>query len=182
MLFGLALVPFAVFWLWYDQARWGTWTDIGYVAWYHRDPAGAPTGLPFQLAYLPYELRSFFLQAPAFVARWPFVIPSISGVALTFTSPALLFALWAKQPRSIVVGLWAATVVVAAPSFLYYVNGFAQYGMRHALDFEPFLFALMALAAARIGLPVLARIAIAWSCLAGAYGVWYWTTIVRPGN
>ena len=45
------------------------------------------------------------------------------------------------------IALWVATLLTAAPNFLYYVNGYAQFGMRHALDFEPFLVALMLLAA-----------------------------------
>jgi hypothetical protein len=176
-----ALVPFALFWLWYNQARWGTWADVGYVLWYREDAFGTPNGLPVQLSYLPYELHSFFVQRPDFVNRFPYVIPNISGVALTFTSPALGYAFFARRPGWLVAGLWAAALVVAVPSLLYYVNGFAQYGMRHALDFEPFLFVLMALAA-RAGLPAIVKALIAWSCLAGAYGVWYWTAILRPGS
>ncbi|MDE2572363.1 MAG: hypothetical protein KGM44_07575 [bacterium] len=178
--FAVALLPFAAFWLWYDQARWGTFADIGYVTWFHQDQAGSPTGSPLALRYLGYELHSFFVQMPALSARFPFVIPSLSGVALTWTSPALIFAFWARRPRAEVLWLWAVTLLVAGPSMLYYVNGFAQYGMRHALDFEPYLFALMALAARR-GLPLWARLLIAWSCAAGLYGIWYWNAIVRHG-
>lgn len=176
--FCAALVPFVACWLWYNQARWGTYADIGYTTWFHEDQAGSPYGSPFALRYLRYELWSFFVQAPALTARFPFVIPSFSGVALTWTSPALIYACWARRPRGDVLWLWAATVVVAGPSLLYYVNGFAQYGMRHALDFEPYLFALMALAA-RGGLPLWVRASIVWSCAAGLYGVWYWNAFVR---
>lgn len=179
--FAAALVPFAAFWLWYNQARWGMFNDIGYTTWFHQDQAGSPVGSPFALHYLRYELWSFFVQAPAFTASAPFVVPSLSGVALTWTSPALVYALWARRPRAEVLWLWACTIVVAGPSLLYYVNGFAQYGMRHALDFEPYLLALMALAARR-GLPLWVKVLIVWSIAAGLYGVWYWNAIVRPTN
>ncbi|TAM62441.1 hypothetical protein EPN52_00710 [bacterium] len=179
--FVAALAPFAMFWLWYNQARWGTFADIGYTTWFHQDQAGAPYGSPFALHYLGYELWSFFVQAPSFMPQAPWIVPSVSGVALTWTSPALIYALWARRPRAEVLWLWAATIVTAGPSLLYYVNGFAQYGMRHALDFEPFLFALMALAA-RKGLPLWARVLIVWSCAAGLYGVWYWSALVRVGS
>jgi hypothetical protein len=181
LLFVAGMAPLALFWLWYNEVRWGTWLDVGYVLFYRQDVIGSPTGVPFQLKYLPYQLHSFFVQGPDLVAQWPFVIPSLSGVALTFTSPALLFAAWARRPLLAVGACWGAAALVAAPSFLYYTNGYAQYGMRHALDFEPFLFVLMALAA-RGGLPLAARAATAWSCAVGTYGVWYWTTITRPGN
>jgi hypothetical protein len=81
----------------------------------------------------------------------------------------------------LVAALWAAALLTAAPNFLYYVNGFAQYGMRHALDFIPFLTALMFLAA-RDRLPLWTKILIGYSCAASLYGVWYWNAFVRTGN
>jgi hypothetical protein len=50
--------------------------------------------------------------------------------------------------------------------------------MRHALDFEPFLVALMLLAA-RERLAVWARALIAYSVAAGLWGCWYWLSYVR---
>jgi hypothetical protein len=176
--FGAAVAFGAVLWVAYNQARWGLWYDIGYTAWYHQDSVGSPFGSPFQWRYLPYELWSFFVQAPAFQPSWPFAVPGYGGVALTWTSPALALALFARRPRALVAGLWVATLLVAGPSFLYYVNGFAQFGMRHALDFEPFLIVLMALAA-RERVPLLAKAAIVWSVAVGWWGIWYWNAFYR---
>jgi len=177
--FGSVLAVAAVLWGAYNFARWGTLGDIGYTTWYQHDSAGMTSGSPFRLLYLPYELSSFFVQWPDFAGAFPWIRPSIAGVALTWTSPALLFALWARRPRAFVVALWCAAILTAIPSFLYYVNGFAQYGMRHALDFIPFLFVLMALAA-RERLPLWAKVLIVYSCVAGVYGVWYWDAFIRP--
>jgi hypothetical protein len=179
--FGGVLAIAVGLWIAYNESRWGTVTDIGYTTWYHQDQAGMPIGSPFSFRYLRYELWSFFQQAPDFAATFPWIRPSYSGVALTWTSPALLYALWARRPMHVVVALWVAAVITAIPNFLYYVNGFAQYGMRHALDFVPFLFALMLLAA-RGGLPAWAKALIIYSCAANLYGVWYWNAYVRPGN
>ena len=165
----------------YNLSRWGTVADIGYVTWYHQDSAGSPTGSPFRLEYLRYELWSFFVQRPDFANVFPWIRPSYSGIALTWTSPALIFALWARRPRAFVAALWAAALLVAIPSLVYYVNGFAQYGMRHALDFEPFLFALMVLAA-REKFPLWTKALIVYSIIASSYGVWYWNAFLRPGN
>jgi hypothetical protein len=178
--FALALVPFALGWVWYNELRWGVPYDIGYTAWYHQDRAGAPAGSPFQLAYLPYQLYSFFVRFPDVRGTFPYLIPTINGVALTWTSPALLVAFFARRPRPLVLAMWAATVLTAIPSFLYYVNGFAQFGMRHALDFEPFLFVLMALAARR-GLHLLGTVLCLASMLAGAWGIWFWRAFIRTG-
>jgi hypothetical protein len=176
--FGGAIALGAVLWVAYNQARWGVWYDIGYTAWYHQDSAGAPSGSPFQLRYLPYELWSFFVQGPQFGAAWPYVVPTYNGLALTWTSPALALALFARRPCALVTGLWLATLLVAGPSFIYYVNGFAQFGMRHALDCEPFVIVLMALAIP-LRAPVIAKAAIAWSVAVGLWGIWFWNVYYR---
>ncbi len=176
--FCLTLVPAVVLWIVYNEARWGTFTDIGYAQWYHRDQAGQPSGSPFRLQYVPYQLQSFFLQFPTWLGTYPWLKPEITGIALTWTSPALVLAFLAQEPRRFVVGMWSATLLVAVPSFLYYVNGFTQFGMRHALDFEPFMFALMAIGL-RNGLPIWGKILIAYSSSVGLWGAWFWNTFVR---
>ncbi len=179
--FGGVLLSAGALYVAYNFARWGTAADIGYTSWYHQDSAGSPTGSPFRLQYLSYQLWSFFVQRPDFSAAFPWIRPSYSGIALTWTSPALVFALLARKPRTFVLAMWAAAIMVAVPSFLYYVNGFAQYGMRHALDFIPFLYAMMVLGA-RARLPLWVKVLIVYSCIASSYGVWYWNAILRSGN
>ncbi|MHB8431991.1 MAG: hypothetical protein ACYC8W_11700 [Candidatus Tyrphobacter sp.] len=172
------LVPVAILWIAYNELRWGTWSDIGYSAWYHQDQAGLPYGSPFRLQYLGYQLRSFFVQLPSWTPVFPWLVPGMSGVALTWTSPALLLAFFARKPTRLVAALWAAAILTALPNLLYYVNGFAQFGMRHALDFVPFLVALMMLTA-RERLPRWGVALIVWSVLVGLWGCWYWNAFVR---
>jgi hypothetical protein len=176
--FAAVLVPVAALWVIYNYARWGTWSDIGYTAWYHQDQAGEPTGSPFQLKYLPNQLYSFFVQYPTQLQGFPGLRPEFLGVALTWTSPALILAFLARRPARWTVAMWVATLLVAAPSFIYYVNGFAQFGMRHALDFEPFLIALMMLAC-RERIPQWGYVLLIYSMLAGFWGCWYWNAFVR---
>ncbi|MEO6836625.1 MAG: hypothetical protein ABI231_12080 [Candidatus Tumulicola sp.] len=176
--FAAVLVPVGILWVLYNQARWGTWNDIGYSTWYHQDQAGFPTGSPFRLEYLPYQIGSFFVQGATRLAEFPFLRPEYSGVALTWTSPALLLAFLARRPARWVVALWIAAALAALPNFLYYVNGFAQFGMRHALDFEPFLVALMMLAV-RERFPRWGYALIAYSVAVGFWGCWYWNAYVR---
>lgn len=174
---GVVLVA-AVWWVAYNEARWGTWNDIGYTAWYHQDMAGMPAGSPFRLEYLPNQLWSFFVQWPTLLPSFPWLRPEYSGVALTWTSPALLLAFLARTPLRWTVALWVATILVAVPNLLYYVNGFAQFGMRHALDFEPFLVALMLLAV-RVKFPRWGYALTVVSVAAGLWGCWYWHAFVR---
>jgi len=96
MSFIAVLVPVAVLWILYNEARWGTWSDIGYTAWYHLDQVGMPTGSPFRFEYLPNQLWSFFAQLPTLLPSFPWLRPGFSGVALTWTSPALLIAFFAR--------------------------------------------------------------------------------------
>jgi len=176
--FAGVLIIVATLWVLYNRARWGTWTDIGYTTWYHQDQVGMPTGSPFRLSYLPYQLGSFFVQMPTALPFYPWLRPEFSGVALTWTSPALILASFARKPAIWVVSLWVAALLTAAPNFLYYVNGFAQFGMRHALDFEPFVVALMMLAV-RERLARWGQALIAYSVVAGLWGCWYWLNFVR---
>ncbi len=176
--FGAMVVPVAILWVLYNEARWGTWNDIGYTAWYHQDDAGMPTGSPFRVEYLPNQLWSFFVQMPTFLPGYPWLRPEYSGVALTWTSPALVLAFLSRLPVRWVLSLWVATLLVALPNFLYYVNGFAQFGMRHALDFEPFLIALMMLGV-RDRFPRWGYALITYSVAVGLWGCWYWLHFVR---
>lgn len=176
--YALTLVPFALLWVGYNEARWGLPYDIGYTAWYHLDQIGDPAGPPFKLKYVPYELFSFFVLLPAFSAKWPYAIPTINGIALTWTSPALLLALLARLPRPLVLAMWAAALLIFIPSILYYANGATQFGMRHALDFEPFLFVLMALGVRR-GMPPWGAALCGCSIAVGVWGSWFWRTFYR---
>lgn len=176
--FSGVLITAAVWWVAYNLARWGTWSDIGYTAWYHQDMVGMPTGSPFRFEYLPNQLWSFFVQWPTRLPAFPWLRPEYSGVALTWTSPALLLAFLARTPSRWVIALWIATLLAAIPNLLYYVNGFAQFGMRHALDFEPFLVALMLLAV-RDKFPRWGYALTVYSLGVGLWGCWYWLHYVR---
>ncbi len=170
----------------YDELMWGTVADIGHTLYYHQDAWGSPTGSPFQLAYVPYEIYSYFFRAPVLVewlqkAQWPYVKPETTGIALTFTSPALVLAFLARTPKNVVAALWITTGLVAIPEFLYYLDGWVQFGERHALDFLPYLFALMAIGVRR-RLPRWGVALIVYSALVGAWGVWYWNSFLRTGG
>lgn len=176
--FGAVLAGVGLLWIGYNEARWGTLTDIGYTLWYHQDAAGSATGSPFRLSYLANQLQSFFVAYPHFQPTPPFVVPDFGGIALTWTSPALALAFFARRPRTLVIAMWCAAALTAIPNFLYYVNGYAQFGMRHALDFEPFLFVLMALAA-RGGMPAWGSVLSAYSIAVGVWGCVYWNAFIR---
>ncbi len=175
----IAWLPFAAVWVAYNEVRWHVPWDSGHTIFFHQDvDVGNVVGSPFGLSNVPMQLWSFFVQAPELLNAAPYVVPPQSGVALTWTSPALALAFFVRRPVPLVVALWCATLLAAIPSFMYYVNGAIQFGMRHALDFEPFLFTLMVLAARR-KLPVVWRVLIAISIVMGVWGAWYWNAVYR---
>lgn len=165
-------LPLFLLFLLYNYARWHTFADIGYTTWFHQDPVGSATGSPFQLRFLPINVYSFFMLPPDFLTHFPWLKPNGYGVALTFTSPALALAFLAPARNRETIFLWAAVLLAALPSLLYYVNGFEQFGMRHSLDFTPFLLPLVARGFERVKVGF-AYALIVLSLLANAYGIWF---------
>jgi hypothetical protein len=170
--FVLGLAPWMLAYAAYNYVRWHTFADIGYTVWYHQDQVGEATGPPFKLHYLPFNLYSFFMMPPAFMEVFPWLKPTSFGVALTFTSPALVLALLASPRTREGLVFWSAAILTALPSLFYYVNGFEQFGMRHSLDFTAFLLPLVARGLQRCP-STLSFGLIAYSIAANAYGVWY---------
>jgi len=156
----------------YNYVRWGSPLDIGFTIFYHEDVnMGSPVGSPFGIAHIPFNLYSWIFLSPQFYTDFPWIRPFGFGVALTFTSPALALAFLARRGVESTV-LWSSTALVAIPALLYFTNGFEQFGMRHTLDFMPFLFCLMARGLDR-NPNLLAFVLLASSTVANAYGVWY---------
>ena len=170
--FAVGAAPLFILYAGYDFARWGTPSDIGYTVWYHQDQVGQPTGSPFRLEYLPFNLYSFFLLAPNFDAAFPWLHPTGLGVSLTITSPALVLAFAAGARGREAAALWSGAILCAIPSLLYYVNGFEQFGMRHAMDFLPPLLLLCARGFDKTPRSLGVVLVLA-SVAANAFGEWY---------
>ncbi len=89
---------------------WGVPYDPRQTVFFHQDPWAEPTGSPFGLRYLPYQMKTLLFQSPDTVQwsrgafAWPYFQPDLNKTALTFTSPALLLGLLAREPRPLVVG------------------------------------------------------------------------------
>jgi hypothetical protein len=166
----LAVAPLS---LWYNEARWGTPLDIGFTRFYQIMDVDHPrTGSPFSLANIDTQIHAFFLGPPPLSDRFPWIAPATFGTSLEWMSPALVLALLARGKAAI--PLWILFALTAVPAFLYFDAGGTQFGMRHALDFEPFLFALTALAAARRPLPPWGTILLWYSIAIGLAAAFTW--------
>ena len=160
----------------YDYVRWGTIADVGFAKFYRiMDIGKSDPAPPFALENLGMQLRFYFLQRPHVIASPPYVVPNLFGTALTYTSPALLIALFAPLRERAVQLLWLATALCAIPALLYYSTGMIQLGARHALDFIPFLYALMAYAIRARPSPWFIPLLV-WSVGFGIVevGIWFW--------
>ncbi len=156
----------------YNYVRFGTIMDKGYNLTHLKDlyrerynemqtlpkseqmaylkAAEAEVGGPLQLKHVKHNLYSIFLLGPEFTREYPYVIPTLAGVSLTHLSPALYAAVGAPYRRDRLTWFLLATAVVCAVPFLMnYGNGFAQFGMRYAMDFIPYVGILAAMGLTR---------------------------------
>lgn len=98
----------------------------------------------FSWTYLNRNLLSAVLSLPRVLPSAPYVQVSTHGLGLLFTTPLLAFLLWPKKRPPIRRALWAAAALAAIPGLFYQNTGWSQFGYRFALDFMPYLFALLA--------------------------------------
>ena len=165
-----ASIPGGLYML-YNYVRFETIMDLGYYLTFAKDRPGE-TGGPLQLKYALYNLYSIFIMAPAHIGKFPYIVPSLAGVSLTFTTPAFYYALKARTERWFIASLWTAVIATMIPFVLNYGNGMAQFGMRYSMDFTPFLIILTALAMRN--LDTYKKILIALCIFVNAWGVLYW--------
>ncbi len=144
-----SLLPAFALSAWYNLARWGTLGDPGFGIWYRAMDERAKMNQPmFSAQYLAPQLKRFALRLPDLGSAFPYVTPPHGGFSILITSLPLAYACRAgANVRTFALALCA--LATAIPSLLYYDSGQVQYGMRHALDFEPFLYALLVTALAR---------------------------------
>jgi len=186
----------------YNYARFGTIMDKGYNLTHLKDlfrsrynemqslpkeeqlaylkAAEQEVGGPLQLRYVKVNLYSIFLLGPEFTKEYPYVIPTLAGVSLTHLSPALYAAGWVDYRRDRLTWFLLATAVVCAVPFLMnYGNGFAQFGMRYAMDFLPYVGILAAMGMTRKPLGGWKVALILLCMLLNMWGPVYWNIFYK---
>jgi hypothetical protein len=160
------VLPSIAFFLWYNDARFGSPFESGYALATLPDwlEARRASGL-FAIAHVPVNIDYLFLHPPSpffctdvppgpfpdlcFAGlQIPFFRPDGLGMSILITSPGLLYAWRAPWRESRTWWLVGAAILVLIPTLLYYGGGWLQYGYRYALDSIPFVFVLCGLAAA----------------------------------
>jgi hypothetical protein len=151
-----------------NVARFGEPTEFG-----HRLLAGGAGdrirdhGL-FNLWYLDKNVSAAFLNLPEWIGEAPYLRITKHGLSLLFTTPALLWLLRPASRLPLRCALWAAVVCAAVPGLLYQNTGWAQFGYRFALDYLPYLVALLAIGARPMGTGF--KAVILWGVLVNLFG------------
>jgi hypothetical protein len=144
LLLGLAL-PAALFAA-YNIARFGSPFDVGY-AHIPSGEHGLVTDEPWfrhgllSPLYVPRHLYAIFIQGPVFVAEYPYLKASLTGLSLTLSAPFLFWAVRARGP--LVAAAWLSVALVLLPDLMHGSWGFAQFGYRFILDAVPLLLLLL---------------------------------------
>ena len=96
--------------------------------------------------FLPRNLATALTLLPKLVAGFPYVQISYHGLALWFTTPALLYLLWpepapeaapeaAQKRKQLRLALWTVVAPIALASLMYQNDGYIQFGFRFSLDY-----------------------------------------------
>jgi hypothetical protein len=180
----LSVIPIAlgvIALLAYNNARFGALLDFGYTR-QQVDPllAGGLNeyGL-FHPVYVKRNLWAFFLAIPFHNPVFDRVTPNPLGMSVLLTTPALVYLIRARQRSPLVIGAWAATILIFVPLLLYYNTGFEQFGHRFSLDFMIPIMVLLAVAAGN-QVSRLMRVLILIGVGVNAWCVWLWFSLVKP--
>jgi hypothetical protein len=132
----------------WDYVRFGSVLETGYgIAWITPPLEALRSQGLFSIVHLPTNLALFVGGGFGIRDAFPWLVPSSEGQSILLTTPALLVAVNAGFRGRLNRMLWGAAMLTAIPVFLYYGGGGgATYGYRYAMDFIPFLFALVAIA------------------------------------
>jgi 4-amino-4-deoxy-L-arabinose transferase-like glycosyltransferase len=103
----------------------------------------------FSPAYIPFNLLYMFIQGFHVEFSSATYLSSIAmdpfGTSITFASPFVFFAFWAKWKNKLLWGAWISISLMIFHTLLYYNNGYVQANaQRFTLDFLPIIIILVA--------------------------------------
>lgn len=144
ILLGLGVGIFVLLNFLYNYVRFDTISNVAYTIQAKEEPWFYPKGL-FHLSYIPKHLWIFFLKPPLFSWDVPYIRPSLEGMSILITTPAVIYVIFAGIRNKTALACWSAIIPVAMVSFAHGGFGWIQFGYRFAVDFYPFLLVLIAL-------------------------------------
>jgi hypothetical protein len=88
--------------------------------------------------YWPGHVHVLFNAWPVFLKEFPWVVPSVGGGAIWWTTPAFIYAFRAPLDR-LTAACWLGIVLFLVLLLQHCGTGMTQLGYRFALDFYPLL-------------------------------------------
>jgi hypothetical protein len=166
LVFGATLMPFVLFYFWYNAVRFGGIFETGLddlydkyegqvLTIYLRDFDITDRFAMFDIRNIPLHLYTIFLLPPTFApplgvsteawgnATW--IRPSEYGMSVLLTSSPFAYALLVRRHEALRNACWITIPLVAIPTLLYFSQGWVQFGYRYLMDYLPFLMILTAL-------------------------------------
>jgi hypothetical protein len=151
LLFAAPIVVVGLAAAWYNVIRFGEPTEFGHAYLAVRQQSQIEKFGLFDLRYLTRNLAVAFTLLPELSAAKPYVQINGHGLAMWFTTPALLVLLWPREKGPLHLSLWLTVAVVAGWSLLYQNSGWVQFGYRFSLDYMVFLVLLLAVGGRPLG-------------------------------
>jgi hypothetical protein len=145
VLFALPLAAVGALAAGYNLARFHELTEFGHSYLEVRQQAQIERYGLFDLHYLARNLAVALALLPELRPDWPYVSISGHGLALWFTTPALLLLLWPRLQSRWHRPLALVVAAVAGWSLLYQNSGWVQFGYRFSLDYIVPLVILLAI-------------------------------------
>ena len=142
--------------------------------------------------FLPRNLATALTLLPKLLPTAPYLQISYHGLALWFTSPALLYLLWpqlalwrptlaasppaqlpieaSERARQLRLVLWVTILPIALASLLYQNSGYVQFGYRFSLDYMLLLMVLLRLGSPQLGSSWLFRACVVFGVVVNLFG------------
>lgn len=142
VIFGLTLAAMGGLYLLYTYGEYGSFT-FGYVGDQFVENPWLSEGL-HDISYIPRHLNAILFYAPVITDQFPYFKPSFTGLALFFTTPALLYMFRARLKERLSLAALASLLLISIPIVTYGGTGWLQFGYRYSLDLLPFMAILVA--------------------------------------
>ena len=132
---------------WHNMARFGELGEFGHAYLAVRQKTQIDKYGLFNFNYLSRNLATALTLLPKLTRERPYMMISGHGLAMWFTTPALLLLLWPRENGALHRSLWITAACVALWSLLYQNSGWLQFGYRFSLDYLVFLLLLLVVGA-----------------------------------
>jgi hypothetical protein len=158
----------------YNYLRFGNPMDFGYV-----NINGSTQIVEnvrkygiYNLHFIPVNLSVMFSQLPSIRSYSPYLFPSLDGMSMLITTPALFLLIHRYEKKWWIIGTWTSVILSVILLSMYHNTGAAQFGYGYIMDFIIPLMMLLAVALGR-KCSWIFRLLVIISVGINGFGVWW---------